>query len=274
MKKDKTYYEVLNLSEDASAEELKQAYRSLIKKWHPDLNPDKRDAAKVTRKIIEAYEVLSDPLKRSQYDEYLSMTRPVPNTDSASETDYSNMSFEEYAENTAYGTYSAWQDSFNEKPHKFDEEGYKEYVKNKKSIFDKEVKLPKVGIIFLVLLPLSSLFFFGKGHNSKLIVQLIPVIIAIPLIILEIHNRNKAARKKREKRLGGNESIAAADKWFDVWLYPEMPISECRKTFFDFSVRVDKHILSRFNELSEEEKKEYADIIELLQECINYREKN
>ena len=36
----KTYYEVLNLSEDASSEEIKQAYRSLIKQWHPDLNPD------------------------------------------------------------------------------------------------------------------------------------------------------------------------------------------------------------------------------------------
>jgi len=71
MPKDETYYEVLNLSEDASTEELKRAYRSLIKIWHPDLNPDKPDEAVVTQKINEAYGVLSDPLKRSQYDEFL-----------------------------------------------------------------------------------------------------------------------------------------------------------------------------------------------------------
>ncbi len=61
-----------------------------------------------------------------------------------------------------------------------------------------------------------------------------------------------------------------------IWhpdLYPGMPVSDCRKTFFAFSVRADKHILSRFNLLSDEEKKEYADIIELLKECINFREK-
>ena len=122
----KTYYEVLNLSEDASSEEIKQAYRSLIKQWHPDLNPDKTDAA---------------------------------------------------------------------------------------------------------------------------------------------------AREERAQKLGGIDSTAEADKWFDVWLYPGMPVSDCRKAFFAFSVRADKHILSRFNMLSDEEKEEYADIIELLKECINYREK-
>ena len=74
-KTNRTYYEVLNLSEDASSEEIKQAYRSLIRLWHPDLNPDKPDVAAVTQKIIEAYGILSDPNKRSQYDEYFSFIR-------------------------------------------------------------------------------------------------------------------------------------------------------------------------------------------------------
>ena len=52
-----------------------------------------------------------------------------------------------------------------------------------------------------------------------------------------------------------------------------MPLAECRKVFFDFSVNVDKHILSRFNAMSDDEKEMYADIIELLQESIKYRER-
>ena len=285
MQHDKTYYEILNLSEDASVEELKQAYRSLIKTWHPDLNPDKPDAARVAQKINEAYGVLSDPIKRSQYDEYLSLTRPkaaaAQPAASASEPDYSNMSFEEYAENTAYGTYSAWQDAFNEKPHKFDEEGYKEYVKNKKSIFEKDVNLPKGVVVILILVPLLSVLYFNRGllfpgteNTGTLILPLILAVAGIFGAIVEINNRKKVAREEREKRLGGIDSINEADKWFDVWLYPGMPASDCRKAFFAFSVRADKHILSRFNKLSDEEQKEYADIIELLKECINYREKN
>ena len=294
MQKDKTYYEVLNLPEDASAEELKQAYRSLIKIWHPDLNPNKADAGKVAQEINEAYGVLSDPIKRSQYDEYLSMIRPKPKAAAASgenedtvqpdpaenEPDYSNMSFEEYAENTAYGTYSAWQDAFSEKPHKFDEEGYKEYAKNKKSIFEKDVNLPKGFIVILILIPVFSILFLNRGlifpgteNTGKVILPLILAVAGMFGAAIEIHKRNQVAREEREKRMGGIDSISEADKWFDVWLYPGMSVSDCRKAFFAFSVRADKHILSRFNMLSDEEKKEYADIIELLKECINYREK-
>lgn len=308
MQQDKTYYEVLNLSEDASAEELKQAYRSLIKEWHPDLNPDKADAVEVTQEIIEAYGVLSDPVKRSKYDEYLFMIRPKPkaaaesgeegddaqpvtaasdeNEDTAqpaaaaSEPGYIYMSFEEYAGNTAYGTYSAWQDAFSGKSHKFDEEGYKEYAKNKKSIFDKDVKLSEGFIVILILIPVCSILFLNRGllfpgteNTGKIIMPLILAGGGILGAAFEIHKRNRVAREEREKRLGGIDSISEADKWFDVWLYPGMPVSDCRKAFFAFSVRADKHILSRFNMLSDEEKKEYADIIELLKECINYREK-
>lgn len=309
MPQGKTYYEVLNLAEDASAEEIKQAYRSLIKEWHPDLNPDKADAVEVTQEIIEAYGVLSDPVKRSKYDEYLFMIRPKPKAAAASgekesadqpeaaaasdenedtdqpaaaesEPDFSNMSFEEYAGNTAYGTYSVWQDAFSAKPHKFDEEGYKEYVKNKKSIFDKDVNLSKGFIVILILIPVCSILFLNRGllfpgseNTGKLIPPLILAGGGILGAAFEIRKRNMAAREEREKRLGGIDSISEADKWFDVWLYPGMPVSDCRKAFFAFSVRADKHILSRFNMLSDEEKKEYADIIELLKECINYREK-
>ena len=64
MNKKNTYYDVLEISENASEEDIKQAYRNLIKIWHPDLHPGDENAAIKTRAINEAYEVLSDPIKR------------------------------------------------------------------------------------------------------------------------------------------------------------------------------------------------------------------
>ncbi|RCH96981.1 hypothetical protein CU097_014901 [Rhizopus azygosporus] len=61
------YYQILGVSKDASEEEIKKAYRKLALKWHPDRNKD--PSAKVEfQKIAEAFEVLSDPEKRQEYD--------------------------------------------------------------------------------------------------------------------------------------------------------------------------------------------------------------
>lgn len=64
------YYELLGVKKDASAEEIKEAYKKLMKKWHPDLNKDE-NAASMSMKINEAKEVLLDEEKRKDYDEYL-----------------------------------------------------------------------------------------------------------------------------------------------------------------------------------------------------------
>jgi len=65
------YYEVLGVSRDASPEEIKRAYRSKAKEFHPDKNPDGRAQAEAKfKQVAEAYEVLSDPDKRAQYDRY------------------------------------------------------------------------------------------------------------------------------------------------------------------------------------------------------------
>ena len=64
----KDYYEVLGVSKDASADDIKKAYRTLVKKYHPDLHPGDKAAAEKFKEINEANEVLSDENKRKQYD--------------------------------------------------------------------------------------------------------------------------------------------------------------------------------------------------------------
>ncbi|MCY1712844.1 DnaJ domain-containing protein [Caproiciproducens galactitolivorans] len=61
------YYEVLGLDEHATQEQIKTAYRTLVKKYHPDVN-NASNAATFFRMIQEAYETLSDPQKREEYD--------------------------------------------------------------------------------------------------------------------------------------------------------------------------------------------------------------
>ncbi len=64
------YYTILGLGRDAGEEELKKAYKTLAKKYHPDQNPDKPEAKQKFQEIQEAYEVLKDPNKRKLYDQF------------------------------------------------------------------------------------------------------------------------------------------------------------------------------------------------------------
>ncbi len=64
------YYEVLGVDKNASAEEIKKAYRKLAMKYHPDRNPDDKEAEQKFKEINEAYAVLSDPDKKAKYDQY------------------------------------------------------------------------------------------------------------------------------------------------------------------------------------------------------------
>ncbi len=64
------YYKLLELERSASQADIKKAYRKLARKYHPDLNPDNKDAQIKFQQINEAHEVLSDPEKRKKYDEY------------------------------------------------------------------------------------------------------------------------------------------------------------------------------------------------------------
>ncbi len=69
MQPKRDYYDVLGISRNASEEEIKRAYRKLALEWHPDRNKSP-EAEKKFKEINEAYEVLSDPEKRSAYDQF------------------------------------------------------------------------------------------------------------------------------------------------------------------------------------------------------------
>ncbi len=64
------YYEVLGVSKEAGEDEIKKAYRSLAKKYHPDMNPGNTEAEVKFKEVNEAYAVLSDSEKRSKYDRF------------------------------------------------------------------------------------------------------------------------------------------------------------------------------------------------------------
>ncbi|MBR2929989.1 MAG: molecular chaperone DnaJ [Clostridia bacterium] len=70
MAEKRDYYEVLGVSKDASADEIKKAYRKLAKMYHPDMHPGDAECEEKFKEANEAYEVLSDEDKRSKYDKY------------------------------------------------------------------------------------------------------------------------------------------------------------------------------------------------------------
>jgi len=61
----KDYYDILGVSRDATADDLKKAFRQLALKYHPDRNPDNKESEEKFKEINEAYSCLSDPQKRA-----------------------------------------------------------------------------------------------------------------------------------------------------------------------------------------------------------------
>jgi curved DNA-binding protein CbpA len=83
----KDYYSILRVSRSADSKTIKHSYRLLVQKYHPDINPDAQ-AAELIKEINEAYDVLSDPAKKSDYDyklispsQHIPVSQPTPHRD-------------------------------------------------------------------------------------------------------------------------------------------------------------------------------------------------
>ena len=89
----KNYYEILEVSQNASSEVIEKAYKALAKKYHPDANPDNaKEAEEKFKEIGEAYEVLSDVNKKSEYDYQLeSYMNNLNNANQYNNEDYNNL---------------------------------------------------------------------------------------------------------------------------------------------------------------------------------------
>jgi len=79
----KRYYEILQVPPSASPEDIKAAYRRLVRKYHPDVNPNNANAERLFKSLGEAYKILSDPAQRRIYDQSLSPPPEKPDVRSA-----------------------------------------------------------------------------------------------------------------------------------------------------------------------------------------------
>lgn len=101
------YYTILGVSRNASAEEIKKAYRNLAFKYHPDRNPDDKAAEEKFKQISEAYDVLGDERKRADYDRFGAAASSYSNADQSYQNSYYQKS---YSNGNPFGTDDAfWQ---------------------------------------------------------------------------------------------------------------------------------------------------------------------
>jgi curved DNA-binding protein CbpA len=96
MQNERDYYEVLGIAPDASAEEIKRAYHRLAFQYHPDRNRKSEEAHKKMEEINEAYAILSDPIKRREYDLPRGYGRRVPKFKKGSKVKISVNSLSQY----------------------------------------------------------------------------------------------------------------------------------------------------------------------------------
>ena len=107
-----TYYEILGVSEVATQDEIKKAFKKMVRRWHPDMNPGNEDAIKMTQLINEAYSVLSDISKKKQYDSKLANSRKQ---NSSKQSKSSNRTSDFYKESTKKNTNSNRTDNSSKK---------------------------------------------------------------------------------------------------------------------------------------------------------------
>lgn len=100
------YYKTLGITKSATDKEIKTAYRKMARKYHPDVNPDDKDAHKKFQEVNEANEVLSDPDKRKKYDQYGENWKHADQFKNAQQSQQSQQSWGQQDFGGGFGGYS------------------------------------------------------------------------------------------------------------------------------------------------------------------------
>ncbi len=100
MQSEQDHYEILRIEPSASATEIKEAYRKLAFRYHPDRNKAGQDASRKMKEINEAYAILSDPIKRREYDIPRGYRGRVPKFEKGSKVKISSSSASPYRDRT------------------------------------------------------------------------------------------------------------------------------------------------------------------------------
>ncbi len=111
------YYKILGIDKNASQDDIKKAYRKLARKYHPDLNPNDKEAHKTFQQINEANEVLSDTEKRKKYDQYGENWKHAEEFEKARQAqgqDAYGSNFGGFGEGSPFGTGETYTGEFNE----------------------------------------------------------------------------------------------------------------------------------------------------------------
>ncbi len=115
----KDYYSILGVNKTASVEEIKQAFRKLARKYHPDVNPGNKEAEARFKEVSEAYEVLSDKEKRQKYDQFGQYWKQAGQTPWASKSSKANSDFNE----VEFGKYTNFDEFINDLLGRFNDSG-------------------------------------------------------------------------------------------------------------------------------------------------------
>ncbi len=163
------YYDILGISNTATNSEIKKAYKTLVKKYHPDVfEGDKSVADSKIKQLNEAYEVLSNADERAKYDESL---LAVSNESTTSSNNYSN------SQTTDYDVYKKYDDLY-----KYDY--YKKYTTNYYGVSRDDLHNEKSKTFYQNRKVQDSDFFMGSRTKFVFLISILLVIFLVILLIL------------------------------------------------------------------------------------------
>lgn len=156
----KDYYKVLGISKEASQEEIKKAFRQLARKYHPDLNQGNKDSEEKFKEINEAFQVLSNPQKKAQYDQYGNSAFTAEDLRGFRSQGFN---FDDLFSDFGFG------DIFDIFNHRRGERGYEDYEEGADLRYDLEIKLEEsfLGIKKTIEIPIHETCKKCKGLGAE-----------------------------------------------------------------------------------------------------------